>query len=37
MLERVSNGKSYCDKSAEAKKVQQHHKEQVREINKKGN
>ena len=31
MLEKVSNGKSYCDKSDEAKKVQQH-KEQVREI-----
>ena len=28
----MGNGKSYCDKSAEAKKVQQHHKEQVREI-----
>ena len=32
MLEKVNNGKSYCDKSDEANKVQQHHKEQVREI-----
>ena len=32
MLEKVSNGKSHCDKSAEAKKVQQYHNEQDREI-----